>query len=117
MLPVILVLSHTLTNAREKKTPICVTDFWNCQNNLSEFCSHSTAGVQEESVENNLVFIHWSFYSIFLPEKITYLILLRMLYQADYTPHCSLKGAKSTFCYPDFKTDKERKMLCNLAKI
>lgn len=70
MFPVILVLSHTLTNTR-KKTQICVTDFWNRQNNLFEFCSQLTAGVQEESVENKNLYLFAGVFTAFLSQKRT----------------------------------------------
>lgn len=68
MFPVILVLSHTLTNTREK-TQICMTDFWNHQNNLFEFCSHLTAGVQEEGVESKNLCLFTGVFSAFFSQN------------------------------------------------
>lgn len=85
MFPVILVLSHTLTNTR-KKTQICMTDFWNHQNNLFEFCSHLTAGVQEESVESKNLCLFTGVFSAFFSrtgENRTYQILQKIHYQMN----------------------------------
>lgn len=88
MFPVILVLSHTSTNTR-KKPQICLTDFWSRQNNLFEFCSHLTAGVQEDSVENKNLYL-FTTVLITLPVKDTYHILLKIHYQTN-RPQASLK--------------------------
>lgn len=86
MFPVILVLSHTLTNTREK-TQICMTDFWNHQNNRFEFCSHLTAGVQEKSVESKNLYLFTAVYCIFLPEQYTYHILQKI--------HCQMNSPQT----------------------
>lgn len=51
-----------------------MTDFWNRQNNLFEFCSHLTAGVQEESVENKILYLFTGSLLHFSPRK-GYLLL------------------------------------------
>lgn len=85
MFPVILVLSHTLTNTR-KKTQICMTDFWNLQNNLFEFCSHLTVGVQEESVESkNLYLFTGVFIAFFSQSRIP--IIFCKKYIVKWTAH------------------------------
>lgn len=105
MFPVILVLSHTLTNTREK-IQICMTDFWNRQNNLFEFCSHLTAGVQEESVESKNLYLFTEFFS---QNRIPIIFYKKHIIKWTVQRPCwTLKLSRSTFCYPSCKPDREK---------
>lgn len=110
MFPVILVLSHTLTNTR-KKTQICMTDFWNRQNNLFEFCGHLTAGVQEESVESKNLYLFTGVFIAFFSQNGIPIIFCKkyIIKWTVHRPHQILKVSMFTFCYPACKPDREKR--------
>jgi len=46
-----------------------MTEFWNHQSILFEFCSHATAEVQEESVENKNLYLFTGVFIAFFSQK------------------------------------------------